>query len=183
MLFVFDRETGVPVIPFAERPVPESRIPGRACVRLRNRSPHCRRWFRSARCSHKTSGGLAFWDRGKCRDRIDAEFATTGFSRPPIGADRCFIPASSAASTGVGSPSIPVRQRVIAAVNQLPFVVTLLERPEWERELSRDNRPGRDFERAAVQLADGNVVSASGASRCCRPFGVPCTAPSVGHAR
>jgi quinoprotein glucose dehydrogenase len=176
MLFVFDRETGVPVIPFAERPVPESRVAGERAAATQPFSA-LPALVPLGPVAVKDAWGLSFWDRGKCRDRI-GEIRNDGIFTPPDRRGSLLYPGVLGGVDWGGIAFDPVRQRVIAAVNQVPFVVTLLERAEWERELAQQ-RAGRDYERAEFSWQAG---SSFGLRRepFLSPFGVPCIAPPWG---
>jgi quinoprotein glucose dehydrogenase len=114
---------------------------------------------------------------GKCRERLAALRNEGAFTPPDLQGSLLYPGAIGGVDFG-GIAFDPVRQRVITAVNHLPFADTLLEGPEWEREL-REQRAGNGYERAEFTRPDG---ARFGLRRepLLSPFGVPCTAPPWG---
>jgi quinoprotein glucose dehydrogenase len=176
MLFVFDRESGVPVFPLLERRVPESRAPGESAAPTQPYSV-LPALVSLEPASAADAWGLTFWDRGKCRERLAALRNEGAFTPPDLHGTLLYPGAIGGVDFG-GIAYDPLRQRVIAAVNHLPFSDTLLEAPEWEREL-REQRAGNGYQRAVFTRPDG---ARFGLRRepLLSPFGVPCTAPPWG---
>jgi quinoprotein glucose dehydrogenase len=176
MIYVFDRETGAPVFPIVERPVPRSLVPGEnawptqpfsALGALVAQQP----------ITADDAWGLSFWDRGRCRRRI-AQLRNDGPFTPP---DRRGTLLAPGAAGGVGWGGVafdPQRQRVFAAVNHLPFVVTLLDRAEWDRQVRAKGEHG-DYERSEFIRQAGTPYGAR-REPLLSPWNLPCTAPPWG---
>jgi quinoprotein glucose dehydrogenase len=176
MLFVFDRESGVPVFPVIERRVPVSHLPG---VLASATQPFSTLPALAALdpLVARDAWGLTFWDRNQCRARI-AALRNEGAFTPP-GPDAPSVdPGPQGGVTFGGIAFDPVRERVITAVNRLPFVATLVERAEWQRERA-SQRTGRAYPQAEFASLPG---ARFGLRR--EPlrssFGFPCTAPPWG---
>lgn len=124
MLFVFDRESGVPVFPLTERRVPESHVPGvtAAPTQLFSTLPAL---VSLEPVALEDAWGLSFWDRNDCRDRI-AALRNEGVFTPPDPEGTLVDPGALGGVDWGGIAFDPLRQRVIAAVNEVPYVLTLV---------------------------------------------------------
>ena len=149
MLFLFERGSGKPIAAITETPVPQSTLP------LEEASPTQpfpatpalveRRALKPA-----DAWGITFWDRSRCRDLI-AKYRSDGLFTPPDPRGTILQPGTLGGVSWGGVAYDAHQQRVFAAVNQLPMVLTLVppdERPEIRPLLS--------------------------------PWGLPCTAPPWG---
>ncbi len=106
LLFTLDRDTGKPIIPVVERPVPQGgRRPARRC-RPRSRSRSRRRRWRPAASRRRTRSASS---RGRSRPapRRSPAPAPRGCSRRRRCKARSSIRSPAAARIGAGSPSIP----------------------------------------------------------------------------
>lgn len=149
MLFLFERGSGKPIAAITETPVPQSALP------LEEASPTQpfpatpalveRRALKPA-----DAWGITFWDRSRCRDLI-AKYRSDGLFTPPDPRGTILQPGSLGGVSWGGVAYDAHQQRVFAAVNQLPTVLTLTPpdgHPETKPLLS--------------------------------PWGLPCTAPPWG---
>jgi len=172
MLFVFDRETGRPLVPIAERRVPKSTVPGEqisptqpfsALPALAEQRP----------LVEDDAWGITFWDRGKCRDLI-RRHRNEGVFTPPDTRGTIMWPSALGGVSWNGIAYDPRRQRVTAAVNHLPMVVTLIPPAEVEKQ------------RTSGELTRSEFAEQRGAPYAMRreallsPWGLPCTAPPWG---
>jgi quinoprotein glucose dehydrogenase len=172
MLYVFDRSRGQPLFPVTERPVPASRVPGEqawptqpfsSLPALTPQGP----------VQPADAWGLTFWDRGKCRDLI-ASLRNEGIFTPPDTRGTLLSPGYIGGVNWGGIAFDEQRQRVIAAVNHLPMVVTLLSPEELEREAHSDRFPHSEFARQA------GTPYAMRREPLLSPWDLPCTAPPWG---
>ncbi|NKF22087.1 pyrroloquinoline quinone-dependent dehydrogenase [Solimonas sp. C16B3] len=81
LLFTLDRDTGKPIIPVVERPVPQDGAPGEKLSPTQP-FPIAPRPLAASSITPDMAYGLTFWDRGKCRDMI-AQAKHEGFYTPP----------------------------------------------------------------------------------------------------
>jgi quinoprotein glucose dehydrogenase len=172
MLFVFDRETGEPVFEIVERPVPASDVPGESIAPTQP-FPATPALVSHAAVTPKDAWGLTFLDRGKCREKIE-KYRSEGIFTPPSLQGTILSP-SYAGGVNWGSLAFDSeRQLVLAAVNHIPMVVTLLPRAQLEP--MRDSQAFPDSEFARQEGTPYGMRREMLAS----PIGLPCTAPPWG---
>jgi quinoprotein glucose dehydrogenase len=172
MLYVFDRAKGEPLFPIKERPVPPSWVPGEqawptqpfsALPSLVSQRP----------LNPEEAWGITFWDRGKCRDLIAAH-RNEGIFTPPDTRGTILSPSHMG---GVGWGGIVFdegRQRIIAAVNHLPMLLTLVPRAEVDSQIKSGNFANSEFGRQTgtpYAMRREPLIS---------PWGLPCTPPPWG---
>src|SRR5437868_1103515 len=172
MLYVFERTGGQPLVPITERPVPASHVPGeQACPTQPFSSLPALTAQRPVLPSD--AWGLTFWDRGKCRDLI-ASLRNEGIFTPPNTRGTLLSPGYIGGVNWGGLVFDEQRQRVIAAVNHLPMVVTLMSRQELEREGRSEQFPHSEF---APQTGTPYGMRRE---PLLSPWDLPCTAPPWG---
>ncbi len=172
MLYVFDRKKGQPIFPVTERPVPRSAVPGEDSARTQPFSS-IPSMVSQRRLAPDDAWGITFWDRGKCRDLI-ASYRSEGIFTPPDTRGSILWPGYIGGVDWGGIAVDQSRQRVFAAVNHLPMVVTLLNQQELERQSRSDDYPHSEFARQAgtpYGMRREPLLS---------PWGLPCTAPPWG---
>jgi quinoprotein glucose dehydrogenase len=172
MLYVFERTGGRPLFPISEQRVPPSRVPGEqasptqpfsslpALVPLRRVEP-------------QDAWGITFWDRGRCRARI-AALRSEGPFTPPDTRGTLEFPGYLGGVDWGGIAFDEQRGRVIAAVNDLPMVVTLIPPAALEAQLRSGEFPRAEFGRQA------GAPYAVRREPLLSPWGLPCTAPPWG---
>jgi quinoprotein glucose dehydrogenase len=172
MLYVFGRVRGQPLYPVIERGVPASLVPGEKASPTQPFSS-----LPPLVAQHPVqpgeAWGVTFWDRGKCREKITA-LRNEGIFTPPDTHGTLLSPGYIGGVNWGGMVFDEQRQRVIAAVNHLPMVVTLLPSDEFERQLHSDQYPHAEFGRQAgtpYGMRREPLLS---------PWGLPCTAPPWG---
>jgi quinoprotein glucose dehydrogenase len=172
MLYVFERTHGRPLFPISERPVPASDVPGEQASRTQPFSA-LPALVPQAPVRPQDAWGLTFWDRGKCRALI-ASLRNEGIFTPPALRGTLLFPGYAGGVDWGGIVFDEQRQRVIAAVNDLPMVVTLLSQQQLESQSSSGNYPHAEFGRqtgAPYAMRREPLLS---------PFGLPCTPPPWG---
>lgn len=172
MLFVFDRETGEPVFEIVERPVPESDVPGETASPTQP-FPATPTLVSHAAITPQDAWGLTVLDRASCRELI-GKYRSEGLFTPPSLQGSILSP-SSIGGVNWGSLAFDSeRQLLLAAVNHLPMVATLIPRDEFE--------PMRKSERYADSEFARQVGTPYGMRRelLASPLGLPCTAPPWG---
>ena len=146
-LFVLHRETGVPVFPVEERPVPASDVPGeRASATqpfntvLPPLSPQ--------RLTPDDAFGLGTEDRAACRARI-AGLRNEGPFTPPSERGTLVYPSSIGGAHWGGVTFDPQRQIVVVPVNRIPIEVQLIPRASFDRSKITDagetRGPGAEY--------------------------------------
>jgi len=117
--------------------------------------------------------GVTFWDRGKCRDLI-ASHRNEGIFTPPDTRGSLLSPGYIGGVNWGGVAFDEQRQRVIAAVNHLPTVVTLVPQADLESQARSGDFPNSEFAKQAgtpYGMRREPLLS---------PWGLPCTAPPWG---
>jgi quinoprotein glucose dehydrogenase len=172
MLFVFDRETGEPVFEIVERPVPKSTVPGEVAAPTQP-FPATPALVSHAAITPQDAWGLTVIDRGRCRELI-GKYRSEGLFTPPSLQGTISSPSYLG---GVNWGSLAFdheRQLILAAVNHLPMVVTLVPRDGFEKMRDSGIYPDSEFARQAdTPYGMRREMLAS-------PLGLPCTAPPWG---
>jgi quinoprotein glucose dehydrogenase len=172
MLYVFERAHGRPLFPVTERRVPSSHVAGEQAwptqpfSSLPPLAPQ-----RAMRADD--AWGLTLWDRGQCR-RLIAALRNEGIFTPPDTRGTLLTPGYIGGVNWGGIAFDQDHGRIIAAVNLLPMVVTLLTPAEYEREVRSGDYPRSQFGRQA------GTPYAMRREPLLSPWGLPCTAPPWG---
>jgi quinoprotein glucose dehydrogenase len=172
MLFVFDRETGEPVFEIVERPAPRSDVPGETAAPTQP-FPATPALVSHAAVTPQDAWGLTLYDRGKCRKLIES-YRSEGIFTPP--SERGSIVSPSFVG-GVNWGSLAFdseRQLVIAAVNHVPAVVTLVPRAAFPNAEKSGEWPDSEF------AAQAGTPYGMRRELLLSPWGLPCTAPPWG---
>jgi quinoprotein glucose dehydrogenase len=156
MLYVFGRVRGEPLFPITEKRVPASLVPGEQASPTQPFSSLPALVAPSA-VRPDDAWGITFWDRGECRSRI-AGLRNEGIFTPPDTRGTLESPGYFGGVDWGGMVFDEQHQRVIAAVNHLPMVVTLL--------------PAADPQRGTAYSARREPLLSR--------WGLPCTAPPWG---
>jgi quinoprotein glucose dehydrogenase len=131
-LFVLHRETGAPLFPVEERPVPASDVPGEEAWPTQP-FPLLPPPLAAQRLRPEDAWGVTPWDRGRCRDKI-AALRNEGIFTPPSLQGTLMFPGSAGGSNW-GSVAIdPGRRLVVLNQTNLAFSVRLIPRADFERE-------------------------------------------------
>jgi quinoprotein glucose dehydrogenase len=172
MLYVFDRQKGQPLFPITEKPVPPSTVPGETASPTQPFSS-IPSLVSQRRIDPADAWGITFWDRAKCRDLI-ASHRNEGIFTPPDPRGTILSPSYIGGINWGGVAVDESRQRIFAAVNHLPMVVTLMSPETLEQQAKSDDYPHSDFARQSgtpYGVRREPLLS---------PWGLPCTAPPWG---
>jgi quinoprotein glucose dehydrogenase len=176
MLFVLHRETGQPLFPVDERPVPASDIPMEETARTQPftaltppLSPH--------RFSADEVWGINESDRAACRAAVEP-LRNEGIFTPPSTRGTVVMPSNIGGAHWGGVAVDPVRQIAVVPVNRIAAVVQLLPREGFDVTTARteDARLGYEFEYNGMNgtpyMMRRRMLLA--------PSGLPCTPPPFG---
>jgi quinoprotein glucose dehydrogenase len=171
-VFTLDRETGEPVFPVDERPVPQDGVEGEKLsptqpfpVAPAPLTPH--------RIIPNYAFGLTPFDRGACRRRI-AEARNDGIFTPPSTQGTIVLPSTAGGTNWGGAAFDPTRNRLYVNTMSLLHIVTLIPRNGGEPDPARH----RDVEFGAMR---GAPYALTREARVVGPFGVPCNPPPWGQ--
>ena len=172
MLYVFERTRGRPLVPINEQAVPASHVPGEQAAHTQPFSS-LPALLPLGPVRTEDAWGITFWDRAQCRARI-AALRNEGPFTPPDLNGTLLMPGYLGGVNWGGIVFDEQRQRVIAAVNRLPLVVTLLSAQQYEEQSRSGRFPHAEFGRqsgAPYGMRREPLLS---------PWGLPCTAPPWG---
>jgi quinoprotein glucose dehydrogenase len=172
MLYVFERTRGRPLFPITERRVPVSYVPGEQAAPTQPFSS-LPALVSQAPVNPEDAWGLTFWDRGACRHLISS-LRNDGIFTPPDTRGTLLAPSYIGGVNWGGVVFDEQRERVIAAVNHLAMVVTLISPQDFERDAHSDRFPHSEFARQA------GTPYAMRREPLLSPWGLPCTAPPWG---
>lgn len=129
MTFVLDRETGVPLFPVEERPVPqEGAVPGEYLSPTQP-FPVKPEPLHVLNFGPEDAWGFTFWDEGRCRKKLEA-MRTGPIYTPPSLEGTVYYP-SPLGGNNWGAPALdPERQILVANTKHLAFSVRLIPRAE-----------------------------------------------------
>jgi quinoprotein glucose dehydrogenase len=173
LLFSFNRETGEPIFPIEERPVPQSDVPGEKTWPTQPFPRGPAALVRNEAVTPDNAWGMTFWDRNKCRDLI-SRYRSEGIYTPPSLRGSIYYPGVMGGANWGGIAFDKKRQIAIVNVMEIPFVLTLA--PVETLKNWRDSKayPESDYARqTGTPYGMRREMLAS-------PFGIPCTAPPWG---
>ena len=128
-LFLLHRETGEPLFPVEERPVPQTDVPGEQTWPTQP-FPTTPRPLVPQRLAAADAWGLTFWDRDKCREQIE-RLRSEGIFTPPSVQGTIIFPGN-AGGTNWGSVAFdPQRGLLLVNASRLAHVVTLIPRERF----------------------------------------------------
>jgi len=169
-LFVLDRETGVPLVPVEERPVPASGIPGERAAATQPfpiwPPPLAPQGLRP-----EDAWGLTPWDRGRCRDLI-AALRSEGVYTPPSFEGSVIFPGTAGGSNWGSVAVDPARHLLVANTSRIANTIRLAP-----REAPRQT-PDGVADIAVFEMQGTPYVAYFGVLL--SPFGIPCNAPPWG---
>ncbi len=166
-LFILNRETGEPLFPVEERPVPQAgAVPGETLSPTQP-FPLKPAPLHPGGLSADDAWGFTFWDKGACRKSIEG-LRNEGIFTPPSLEGSAFFP-SDFGGNNWGTPAIdPGRGLIVLNTMFMPSTVTLIprERCEIGKDLFTTPQLGTPYCARVAPLLS--------------PLGVPCIAPPWG---
>jgi quinoprotein glucose dehydrogenase len=172
LLFLLDRETGEPIFPVEERPVPRSDVPGEQSWPTQ-RFPTRPQPLAPTTLSSDDAWGLSPWDRGQCRKLIE-RYRNDGIFTPSSLAGTIQYPGVIG-GTNWGSVAFePQRGWVILNMSRLPSVTGLIP-----RERLAAGRPDLPDD-ASISQMRGTPYGLFRVPGLLSPLGLPCTKPPWG---
>ncbi len=159
MTFVLHRDTGEPVYPVEERPVPQDPVPGEYLSPTQPFPTHFPHLI--APIDEDDAWGMMIWDKAQCRKRI-AAMRNEGIYTPPSLDGSLFYPGNGGGNNW-GSPAIHVK-------DQTMFVVTI-RTPNFLKLVPREacKAGGNENQLGTPYCSDTGFLMS--------PLGVPCTEP------
>jgi quinoprotein glucose dehydrogenase len=174
LLFVFERETGAPLFPIEERPVPASDVPGEQTAPTQPFPTRPPPLVAHGLPADGGAWGITPLDRSWCRERLAALRYEGIYTPPSLGAGSLMYPGNAGGSNWGGVAVDAERGLLVANVMQLPWAVSLLpaEQVESARAALHGDRVGIGPQRGTPYAMRRELLLS--------PLGVPCTAPPWG---
>lgn len=174
LVFVFHRETGEPLFPIEERPVPAGDVPGEWYSPTQP-IPAVFPALVPQRFSPGESWGFTFWDRYRCR-RLAESFDTGGIYTPPSLKGTVTVPWSGGGANWGGAALEPTRNIMVVNTNRIAEVVkivpiTAIDRPAANGGGALDVMKPTRMEGTPYAVRKSFLLS---------PLGAPCTRPPWG---
>ena len=172
-LYTFDRESGAPLFPIVEKPVPQDAVPGERPSPTQPFPVAPPALTRQAPVTPDDAWGVAWFDTRNCRKRIES-YRSQGIFQPPSVKDSVMQPGNAGGSNWGGIAFDAKRQIAVANTLNLPFVVALIPRRELH-EQATSNRY-RDFDFARQEGTPYGMRRTAFKSE----LGIPCVKPPWG---
>jgi len=169
-LFTFDRDTGAPLFPIVEKPVPQDAVSGEHPSPTQPFPIAPPALTRQAPISADDAWGVAWFDTRDCRMRIEAS-RSEGMFQPPSTKESLMQPGNAGGFNWGGIAFDPKRQLAIASSMNLPFVVALVPRAHLHEQFISADYKGFEF---AVQ--DGTPYGMRRTAFKSK-LGIPCVKP------
>lgn len=170
LLFTFHRETGEPLFPLEERPVPQTDVPGEVTAPTQRFPVAPAPLHPHKPVTPDDAWGISFWDRGACRDQI-AALRSEGIYTPPSLKGTLGYPGYGGGSNWGGLSADPARGIVYANLNHLPT---------WVRLVPRDSAPAEELRKLPGYTAMKGTPYVLSRGVLLSPLDIPCTAPPWG---
>jgi quinoprotein glucose dehydrogenase len=169
-VFVLHRDTGEPLFPVEERPVPKSDVPGEEAWPTQP-FPTMPGPLVAQRLRAEDAWGITDADRAWCRERL-AGLRSDGIFTPPSLQGTVIFPGNAGGLHWGGVSWDPVRRRLLAPVNNVAHVVRLVPRDVLDA--ARSQRPAAETSRqlGTPYGMQREVLLA--------PSGLPCNPPPWG---
>ena len=174
-LFVLDRDSGKPLFPVEERPVPRSTVPGEEAWPTQ---PLSALSLSPLAVTADQAWGLDSAERSACHDRM-AALRYEGVFTPPSLQGSLVLPSNIGGAHWGGVAYDPVRQIAVVPVNTIAAEVQLIPREEYESrggwkadpEWIRRTSEYTDMKGTPYVMRRSMILS---------PMGRPCTPPPFG---
>jgi quinoprotein glucose dehydrogenase len=172
-LYTLDRDSGAPIFPIVERPVPQDAVPGEHPSPTQPYPVAPPALTRQVRVTPDDAWGVAWFDTHACRKRIES-YRSEGIFQPPSLQDSLMQPGNAGGSNWGGIAFDPKRQLAIANTMNLPFVVALIPRANLHEQAASENYKAFEFARQeGTPYGMRRTAFKSG-------VGIPCVKPPWG---
>lgn len=143
-LFTLDRDTGAPLFAIEERPVPQDAAPGEQPSPTQPFPVAPPPLARQSPVTPDDAWGVAWFDRRGCRRRIEA-YRSTGLFAPPSLQDSLMQPGIAGGANWGGVAFDPQRQLALVNTVNLPFVMALVPREQFDAQRADPRYAGFEF--------------------------------------
>jgi quinoprotein glucose dehydrogenase len=171
-IFVLDRDTGEPLFPIEERPVPASTVPGEAAWPTQP-FPVKPPPLLPEQMTPDSAWGLTPWDRGKCRDRM-ARLRYEGIFTPPSLEGTLQYPGMIGGANWGGVAVDPARRMLVVNLSRFASWARLIPRDEYDAARRAEDAEG------SFTAMEGTPYGLNRGGAVLSPWGLPCTPPPWG---
>jgi quinoprotein glucose dehydrogenase len=171
-IFVLHRETGEPLFPVEERPVPASPVPGERAWPTQP-FPVKPPPLLPEKLTPDSAWGLTPWDRAKCRERI-AGLAYEGIFTPPSLEGTLEYPGMIGGANWGGVAVDPGRRLLIVNLSRFASWVRLIPREQYEAARRAPDAEG------SFTAMEGTPYGMNREGGLLSPWDIPCTPPPWG---
>lgn len=169
-VFVLHRDTGEPLFPVEERPVPQDGVPGEKLSPTQP-FPVMPPPLGLRTLSGEDAWGLTPWDAGKCREKIEA-LRNDGPFTPPSLQGSLMLPGNAGGTNWGGVAVAPDQNVMVLNVLNIAFAVRLLPAEQYEQ--ARQDNPGAEIspQRGTPYAVHRGMMNS--------PWDIPCVPPPWG---
>lgn len=144
-LFLLHRETGEPLFPVEERPVPQSDVPGESTSPVQPFPSVPRSLMPQAALQPEDAWGRNDTDRQECRELI-ARHDNDGIFTPPSLEGTIMYPGNGSGTNWGSVAYDPDRDWLLVSTSRFATLVRLVPREELDEEAARVEAGGEDYE-------------------------------------
>lgn len=145
-LYTFNRETGDPIFPIEERPVPQDGVPGEHLSKTQPFPVAPPALVRQTPVKPSDAFGIMYFDTRSCRALIERD-RSEGIFTPPSTKESIMLPGNAGGANWGSIAFDPQRQIVIANTMNLPFLVALIPRDKLGPTYDSGKYKGFEFAR------------------------------------
>lgn len=167
-VFAFHRDTGEPIYPIEERPVPKSDIAGEQASPTQP-FPAVLPPFSAQELKEDELFGLTPWDRGKCREAFNAHRYEGPFT-PASEKGSLIFPSPGGGGNWGGAAYDPARNLLVLKAQNFVFTIQLV--PAKDGDAQGTTSMARAMTGTPYRTNGGRLMS---------PWGVPCNPPPWGE--
>jgi quinoprotein glucose dehydrogenase len=171
MLYVLNRDTGKPVYPVEERPVPQSDVPGEVTSPTQP-FPTAPPPLAAHTLSAEQAWGATPEDREACRKTI-AQLRNEGIFTPPSVKGSLMVPGNVGGMTWSGYAFDPRRSLLVTNTNNLVAWARLIPRAKYDQPRAHDSEDADHGDQIGAPYGMARRFLQS-------PSGLPCSAPPWG---
>jgi len=171
-VFILHRDSGEPIFPVEERPVPQTDVPGETSSPTQP-FPTFPPPLHPLRATAGQAFGFTPWDRGRCRTRLEGLRNEGIFTPPSLRGSLAYPGTPGGFNWGSGAWD-PERKLLVLAQSRIGQAHTLLPRSDAE---AHPREQHGDFSAISPQRGTPYLYHSSVPVS---PFGVPCTPPPWG---
>jgi quinoprotein glucose dehydrogenase len=143
-LYTLNRETGMPIFPIVEKPVPQDAVPGETPSPTQPYPVAPPALVRQEPVTPADAWGVAWFDTRSCRKQIEAD-RSGGIFQPPSTRESIQSPGNAGGANWGGVAFDPRRQLAVVNTMNLPFLVALIPRSQAAAEMSDPQFRGWEF--------------------------------------